>query len=54
MLKWPISPSTNNEGRIFGTMARTDKENDLKTNKNMMKIIRKTAEMVLICESKRL
>jgi hypothetical protein len=39
---------------MLGIIARIDKLNDLKINKNIIKIIKNTAMMVLICESNKL
>jgi hypothetical protein len=47
-------PKIKIEGNVLGIIARIDKLNDLKINKNIIKIIINTAIMVLICESNRL
>ena len=54
MLKIPIIPRINNEGRVLGIKASTDKLNDLNINKNITNIIAKTTMIVFIWELNRL
>ena len=48
ILAKPIMPKMKSDGKVFGIKANMDKLTDLKTNKNIMKIMPKTTVMVFI------